>query len=664
MEITKNFKKLYNFSDLGLLSLSLFIFFLSVFYYIFNFHWIFITFSVFLSIISLIILSNYNLIPQKTPEKDEISINKLNKSQILLIFAYFLFLSATFLELFFSTSTKSLISPWEVTSWRFFFFYILGLILLVKIIYANVLKNIATNLLISSFIFLSLAVALIIYRLGYGFDPFIHQAAMEMIAKNSVIYPKTPYYLGQYNLIVSLNYLTGLSISFLNKITVPLVAALFLPLALSKLSKKIITDNNKTKQVITSITTIIAIALVFNLFIATTPQNLSYIFLILTIFSGLIEKKPIKTLIFSLATAAIHPISGIPALIWSSWLIFKTYQHKLAIKWQKIISASILYLSAIIMPLALFITSGAKIKNIKLSVAVILEPIKNIFTYKYAGAQDWLLNLVYLIYNQYTLLIIALIGLGIYLFWKNKTDLKSELTQNYTWRGLLSVNISLGLAFILSTQINFPELINYEQSDFANRILIIILLFLSPFAIITISYLVEKIVKSQIKIIKIWWLAIFIFFITSSLYLAYPRFDKYFNSRGYSTGKLDIEAVQKISELSTQEYIVLANQQVSAAALKTHGFNNYYDSKFGPIYFYPIPTGGILYQYYLDMVYKNPDRKTMLEAMSLVGAQEGYLVINDYWHESGKIIKAAKLSADNYFEIGDKNIFIFQYLKP
>ncbi|MDI3496484.1 MAG: hypothetical protein PWQ35_505 [Patescibacteria group bacterium] len=660
MKKLPKYLNIFKIKDLSLIFLSVFIFFSSILYWFSHFSFSLLVISIFLTIISLIILNKYNLLPPRDQLKPKF--NQFNKKINLLLLAFFLFFGAAILELITSATSESLISPWEVVSAHFFFFYGLSLISLFFIIKENVLTE-KTNLwLISFHLFLSLSVTLLVYRLGYGFDPFIHQGAMEMIAQEGVINPKTPYYLGQYNLIVSLNYLTGLSIAFLNKILVPFIAALLLPPTIANLLRKIIDHSTKKRELIINYGTLIASAFSFSLFIVTTPQNLSYLFLIIAIFSGLEEKKPTKTLIFALATTAIHPISGIPALIWSGWLLFKAHKHRFNTKGQKIISTTLLYLGAIIIPLALFISSGAKIANLKFSLNQIFSPLNNVLSYKYAGSEDWLLNITYLLFNNYSLLFLLLIVSGIIIFQKNNGNLRASNLENYHWQGLLNVNISLIIAYVLSTQINFPDLINYEQGDFARRILIIILLFLSPFALITISSLVKRIIQSPKKTLKLWFTILTIFFISASLYLAYPRFDKYYNSRGYSTSYKDIEAVKTVAKLAQdKKYIVLANQQVSAAALKTFGFSNYYPSEHGPIFFYPIPTGGVLYQYYLEMVYKNPSRETMQEAMTLVGAQEGYLIINSYWNDSDKIIKAAKLSADAYFEIGDKDIFIFQY---
>jgi hypothetical protein len=643
--------------------LSLIIFFSAAIYYIYALNLIGILISLILAITAFIVLRKIRLLPTEKKQnqiKEELKKPLANKWGVLTIASYFLFLGAAFLELLSAISSLSLISPWEAVNKEFFLFYTLSLILLFIIISRQFVNKKQSLILFSIHLFLSFSIAAIVYKIGYGFDPFIHQATMEMIAKNGFITPKTPYYLGQYGLLITIHKLTGISLYFLNKFLVPIVAALIIPgLTFDLIKKNLEKDIYQTASSWFSI--LLAASFSFSLFIVTTPQNLSYLFLFMAVFAGLSDKSPFRTIIFSLAAAAIHPISGIPALIWSLWLIFKKYQNKLKGEWQKIISASILTAGSLIIPFALFITSGAKQSNIKLSLLNITAPIKEIFSLKYAGSENWLLNAIYLLYYQYKFIILALIATGVFLFFKNKLILKGKAEKNYAWRGLLSIILSLLAAFILSSQINFQELIAYEQDSFARRILTIILIFSSPFLISAIYWLVAKIKSFQSSAIKIIWSALAIFFISSSLYLAYPRFDKYFNSRGYSTGELDIEAVNLINELAEDKYIVLANQQISAAALKTFGFDNYYSSHQGPLYFYPIPTGGILYQYYLDMVYKNPDKITMQKAMALTGTKEAYLVINKYWHDSSKIIKAAKLSANSWQELGNNDIFIFKY---
>ena len=190
--------------------------------------------------------------------------------------------------------------------------------------------------------------------------------------------------------------------------------------------------------------------------------------------------------------------------------------------------------------------------------------------------------------------------------------------------------------------------------------LILITIFFLPFILTSFQNLIQLIEKQNILSRGI-WLIFSLALLATSLYISYPRYDVYFNSRGYSTSQDDIEAVRVVKQTATRPYIVLANQQVSVAALKEQGFDNYFQTPQGKIFFYPIPTGGKLYEYYLDMVYKKPSQETMAQARSLTGVNESYLIINKYWHQSGRIINEAKLSADSW-QVINNEVYIFKYL--
>jgi len=153
--------------------------------------------------------------------------------------------------------------------------------------------------------------------------------------------------------------------------------------------------------------------------------------------------------------------------------------------------------------------------------------------------------------------------------------------------------------------------------------------------------------------------------LSCSVYHSYPRFDDYYNSRSFSTSQSDINAVRWINQdaNNNDNYIVLANQQVSAAALKEFGFKKYFNTENGELFYYPIPTGDKLYSYYLTMVDEKADKKTALNAADLVGADTVYFVLNNYWFGFEKILTEAEVDADDIKKIDDGKIFIFKYLK-
>lgn len=659
-------------NETGAIFCALIIIFNTLIYFLFSLRLLNIIIAFILSIISLIILKRSFLFKEQKDQKCQIlplkNKQKLEKRSIIILVIYASFLLAALLELISAKTIKSIISPWEVISTRFFLFYAINSALLIYILINNYCSRGIKIFLISSQYLLSLIVTAIVYKLGYGFDPFIHQAALEIIAQQGEILPKNPYYIGYYGLIVTIHKFSGIFLNNLNKFITPLFAALFIPSYLYNLNKNLPfnfnNSDNKNKSIWLSALFLLSFSL--PLFISSTPQNFSYIFLILAIVSGLNKDKIIQTIIFSLATLAVHPLAGIPAIIWSIWLLVNqgfTDKNK---KIKTILKLITIIGGIITLPIALLLISGTKLINLKLNFASLINIFQFTEQMSSAGRENWLMNSLYFLYFNQGLIIIFLVLLGMLIFYKNKlaNTAKNMTLQNIeSWHSLIIMMISLFIALIISSQVSFQQLISYEQADYAKRILIIITIFSAPLIFLALLKIINKITNTQTKTTKYIWVLIALLLNVSLLYLAYPRFDKYFNSRGYSTGQLDIEAVQLIDKISTENYIVLANQQVSAAALKVFGFNNYYTSHNGPIYFYPIPTGGPLYQYYLDMVYKNPSKDTILKAMDLTGTNEAFFVINKYWNESGKIIKSAKITANDWVELGNKDIFIFRYKK-
>ncbi len=632
-----------------LLALSLITIYSALIYYFYALNWLAIILILATSALSFYYLAKYLLpLDQKNIENNPNIKEKINYLNYWPFLIYLFFCALSFYLLFLDRSDRALISPWQVLNSSFFVFYGLTSLTLVFILLKKNLSTFSKLLGLSIYYFLNFSVAAFIYKIGYGFDPFIHQATMELIAQKGLVTPKPFYYLGEYGLIVTLHKLSGLSIYLINKFLVPVLAALFLPYA----GYKLLRVNNLESR--PWLTPIFILCLTFSPFIITTPQNLSYLFLILTVFFGLTKKDSRWAFVLALATLAIHPLTGIPALFWCLILTLSRLREKTKPILYRSAKIFLFILSALALPLALFISGGSNLKEISWNLAFIVDPIKNLFLALSSAGQDtWLLNFIYFFSYNYSLWLVLLIIGSLILFYRQK--------QNSDYKTLLFINLALFVAFLLSSQIIFTDLIAYEQTNFASRLLVIILIFFLPFIILSLEKLIAAIL-TQNRLLKLGWLAFGLSLILISLYVSYPRFDRYFNSRGYSTSASDLKAVALIDQGAKETYVVLANQQVSVAALKELGFDHYYKTSKGLMYFYPIPTGGELYTYYLAMVYKEPSQETMAQARALAGVNDSYLVINKYWFQSARVISAAKLSADSWQTINN-DIYIFKYSK-
>lgn len=563
------------------------------------------------------------------PNEEEAKFNKPKIIDYLYLLSYLMLFALAVYALMMSGTDHSIVSPWQATPKTFFIIYFGCSACLLITLYR---QNIFSQFIFSLHCFLSFSVALMIYRIGYGYDQFIHQATLELIDKIGSVAPKPLYYLGQYGLIETIHKITFVPIAYLNKFIVPVLAALYFPIFL----------RSKTNNYLAAA---LLLLFTFSPFILSTPQNFSFFFLLLIIFNSLGSKKlDLRTnLLFALASMIIHPLSGLPALIF----VLYEYLHSKPIGGKQWWRWPFLLLSLLLLPALFYITemnfSGFDMSSIlykfKLSYLPFTDliwPYKENFLYNFAYAYGSNLGFIFFV--------LGLIGAAI----------------NFKAKKISRTYLHLFFVFYLSSLITrilpFNYLIEYERDDFSSRIAYLSCLFLLPYILLLFDQICARI-RNTDNFRLIAFLIFSSLLMTVSIYMSYPRYDRYFNSHGYSTGDKDIEAVKKIQDDYGGDYIVLANQQVSAAALYLYGFNNYHNN----IFYYPIPTSGPLYGYYLDMVYKEPSRETMSQAMKLAGVDKGYFVLNKYWWAYDKIAAEAKLTADSWVSIGEDDILIFSY---
>lgn len=603
--------------------------------------------SLILAVIFFTGLQYYYLISSKKtrpprPEKEKKT--KFKLINFLLLASYLLLFLACIYLLIRHRTASAIISPWHAVPPYFFALYGLATFILI----GNLIKNAKISLaLITLHYLLSFSAALIVYRLGYGFDPFIHQATEKLIDLTGAAEPKPYYYLGQYGLIISLRKLTSLPVVWLDRILVPALASLFLPAALWRVLKSWFPDERLNLILILSL-----LALTFPFLIVTTPQNLAYILLLLAILLGLICKSFYDFLIILLlaSTAAItQPVAGLPALLFCG-LLAVYHSDKASLK--KYLYPPLLLTAVFILPVLFYFLEK---KLPPAAAGDLLAPTSGPAWLNSADRENFILNFIYLYAFNFKVILLLLIAYGARLAWKFRAHCRVLAVYSAEAAALFA-------SYFLAKKIPFVFLISYERDDYAARILFTALLFLLPIFIIAIYSLMEKIIKQNI-FIKLSFAVLLTLLVSSALYLSYPRGDNYFNSRGYSVSDSDLEAVAWINQDAGGDYIVLANQQVSAAALNRFGFKKYYQTPAGPIFYYPIPTGSPLYQYYLDMVYKQPDRATMIRAMDSVKAGQGYFVLNKYWWAYDKILAEAKLSASSYKSFAGGEVYVFKYEK-
>jgi hypothetical protein len=593
----------------------------------------------------LITISGYIIYPNILPKdriKIQISLPKISLGSALLSLSYLILFTISIFMLWRSQTVEAIFTPWQVLPKEFFAVYLLATFNLIVLILKG--KSPCAPILIALHYFLTTGVALIIYKLGYGFDPFIHQTTEQVIFAKGFILPKPFYYLGQYSLVVFLAHFLQISVDWIDKLLLPILLSAFLPYTICKSIKKtFILPKN-----ICHLLSLSFLFLPFGLFIVTTPQALANLFCIMAIFLSFLylqdKQIPFPYLIFlALTASAIHALSGIPIIIYLV-IVFLIKNKNLA---AKIILPIFCALSALALPIALLTNSFISIYKVSWQQnAISFIDLPSIFTKQYR----FIFDLAYLYRNSiYWLFIIIAIATLIYLIKQKKAQIFLA--------SLLTFVILIINAFLLNfTKVNF--IIEYEQGDFSRRVWQLAFYFLLPIVCYGLYIFAQKTLQKSF-INRLFLITILTLSLTFALYLSYPRYDDYENSKFINVSATDFQAVKFIEKDSVGDnYVVLANQMTSAAALKTYGFSKYYNGN----YFYPIPTGGPLYDYYEKMLYTNTSRETMIEAMDFAEVNVAYFILPTYWKQFATVDSAAQKAAGSIYNLGDK-IYIYKFSK-
>lgn len=578
-------------------------------------------------------------------------------------------LQITLLFLLFTNSTTDAIrSPWEMLLSSFFILYAITTGLLLIYQYYN--KNNFTGILLNIFHYaITFGVVILIYPLGFGYDPFLHRAAEKLIYLQGFIDPKTPFYIGQYVIVNSLAHITHLSVKFLDIILVPFLTTVLLPLFTYFGFKY----GFKIKDNYSRMASILILIFPLSTFYVTTPHNLANLLTMLFILSSLVYIKNknfwLLPLILALAAATVHPLTGIFSLILFVAITLRHLERSedppaggdersrkipSLTKW-----ALILILGSTIIPILL--TFYNYLQGISPeSIFVIKSNLNNFLTlfkephYFNQKPIPWLYDLIY----TYRWLIIPIIIITAVVSFK-------KIKDKIYWLYPLMTLIILGNAFFVSTWINLKYLNKYEQLQYAERLTHAAIFFILPFAVLGFIYIIKAIIAKCNVIISTSIFILISILLTTSFYLLYPQQNPKVNYPGFNVTSADIEAAQWIHDNTPtdKKYLVLSNILTAATSIEQYGFSTYYQTPEENVFYYSIPSGGLLYQTYLKMLYEQQKPEFMQEIMDLTDTDLAYFVTNSYWHNADEVIPEAKKTANSWQAIDGDKIFIFSYNK-
>jgi hypothetical protein len=478
------------------------------------------------------------------------------------------------------------------------------------------------------------SVAPLVYANGFGFDGFLHRASMEILSTTGTLSPKPPYYIGVYVLETWLSRLLSFSIGDIDRWFM-LAALALLPISLAWTSR----ENKKINWMLAASLLIIPLSP----FIVTTPQAVAYLVGFLAIAAALGRLHPVAILTFAVWSLAIHPLAGLPFLFVTLAIMARERA------W---LAAFLVMAAGCSVPVAFFLLGSissnqvvwdfSRLINIEAILATLgrfQPPTNRVALWADAAALLEILQL-------------PLILLGSMLaIWK-------DAERRRIWMILLSAGILLVVSgFVLQTTGDFPFLIDYERGNYADRLFVIARMVLLVPGIAGLGYLLSRIPRIGLTP-ALFVLALVPAGVAANVYTALPRHDAANVSRGWSVGRADIEAARWIDRDATgSPYTVLANQSVAAAAVQEFGFKRYA----GDVFFYPIPTGGTLYQEFLRAMDVDSNLDPIREAAKLGNTKLVYVVLNDYWWDAARVAENLSGMADSQEQFRDGRVRVYRF---
>lgn len=482
----------------------------------------------------------------------------------------------------------------------------------------------------------TLTIASLVYRIGYGFDGFLHIASEKILLTTGTLHPKPFYYIGQYVFCTWLARLSHVSVADIDRWLVPIGAAVILPLAILSITPR---HTDALSRIL------ILGCMPLGIFIATTPQSFAYLLgllaLLLASASTSHRIHPLAALTIATWSIAVHPLAGIPfAFATIALLATHLTSHATA----RIIRVSSIILAIITIPVLFYVLGqrGGTPIHWNVSALLSLDPWRE----RFATLLPFVGNR-FALWPAWASLAPRLLPLGLLIF---------AITGKQRTLVWCAVGIWLS-GTILRTASEFTFLIEYERSNYADRLTTIALLCLIPAALPSLETYLTRLRQSPIALRGLTFL-FFVALATGTAYDALPRNDAFVTGRGWSTSRADVDAVTWIDRDAHDEpYTVLANQSVSAAAVALLGFKRYA----GDVFFYPIPTGGPLYELYLRMTYNEPSRDTARDAAAIGGSRLVYVVVNNYWWRASELAESLGAISDRTWDIEQGKIRIYRF---
>lgn len=582
-----------------------------------------------------------------------LSCERPTRSSIALYCLYCALIAVAFVLIVGSRTTASSLGPWEELPSVFLAFFFLASALLFSAAHRLNGWMIQSALVIHTL--MATTLALIMYPLGYGFDPFLHHAAEKHIATYGSISPLPLIYGGHYAFMVFVSKISGLPVALLDQMLVPLLVGAA-PLACWVALKRLVNGSDATRARVI----LLALAVPYPYIIITTPWSFAILLVLLLVcrfvcsFENSSRISLFDLWLFTFAVFFVHPLAGIPAFFFTSTATLLFYAKKLAPRIQTWFAAAWLLFGSFALALALTLYAAI---NHEFTIHWMMQSLDwsrlNVFSSRF----DALLDPTYLWSLLSLLVVIILASCSVY-----------ALIRCGTWRknialiSLVAAIITLGNAFILRYFIAFSSLVSYERGDYSERLVHLAILFIFPLAAFSVARFAEQFEKPlQLHLVTLFITLLAAGIITAGLYLSYPRNDAFASYHGVTVSAADSDAVRWIhNDAKESEVAILANQVSAAAAIREYGFYRYYSMKSGEQFYYSIPASSQLHAYFMQMA-SRPEPRVIDSVRALLPVSVVYFILHDYEPRFELVADIAARFAVREQSFGDGAVRVFVY---
>ncbi|MBI4433303.1 hypothetical protein HY632_00870 [Candidatus Uhrbacteria bacterium] len=567
-------------------------------------------------------------------------LRRLERPHVLAVLTFVAFGSATALLLAVTGTTAAIRSPWDAAP------------MLIAVLIGSIAASAAacasvpTRICIVPYgVALTLAlgssIALASYRIGFGFDHFLHAAAEQIIAHTGSLSPRPLFYGGHYGLVVLLADATTLPIALMDRLLVPLlVIAVLVPIA--TLSLRAILPPRAAAFALLALP-----LLPFLPFLISTPQALANVFACSTVFLLLVPTHTRSAVLATGAALVSQPLTGILLSGIMVGHLLRRHGHRVAAAWCTLGSAVAIPVAFLIAPLFLP-ALDIRIAPAASAATALATHLRAIVQYttndrSFADALTLAHRVLPLLWIGY-----AIIG---------------ACTLGRTARTTMHAAIAaLGASALVYATITIPTQLPEEHIQFPLRILAIAVLLATPLAAAGLGVIGERL---RTRTARIAGSMIIGTAVTATLLLAYPRNDAQTRSGLWSVSASDIAAVHAITaDAGTTPYVVVGNQMLGAAAIRELGFQPHHRAVDGTeVLAFPLPAGGPIANTFWEFVDTNPNRTVVDHAMTYAGVPRAYLVLHAYWRNYATLTARAQDIADAELA-APPHLRIFRFDRP